>query len=154
MLKQIENSKFPVYIGISHATKNISQFYQMSQEAKKAVEIAKLRSKTSNLMLSSELGPLALFLNARSPEELEDFAIDKLSPLLAYDERKNAELVQTLYLYSQYEFNLRKTAREMNVSITGMRYRIEKIEELLETDLSFSNNRFEIQAALQILFVI
>lgn len=154
MLKQIENSKFPVYIGISHATKNISQFYQMSQEAKKAVEIAKLRSKTSNLMLSSELGHLALFLNARSPDELEDFAIDKLSPILAYDERKNAELVQTLYLYSQYEFNLRKTAREMNVSITGMRYRIEKIEELLETDLSLSNNRFEIQAALQILFII
>jgi len=113
-----------------------------------------LRSKTSNIMLSSELGHLALFLNARSPEELEAFAIDKLSPIISYDERKNAELVQTLYLYSQYEFNLRKTAREMNVSITGMRYRIEKIEELLETDLSLSNNRFEIQAALQILFVI
>lgn len=154
MLKQIENSKFPVYIGISHSTKNISQFYPMSQEAKKAVEIAKLRSKTSNIMLSSELGHLALFLNARSPEELEAFANDKLSPIIFYDERKNAELVQTLYLYSQYEFNLRKTAREMNVSITGMRYRIDKIEELLETDLSLSNNRFEIQAALQILFVI
>jgi sugar diacid utilization regulator len=154
MLKQMDNTRFPIYIGISHATKNISQFYQMSVEAKKAVEIAKMRSKTSSVMLSSELGHLTLFLNARSPEELEAFAIDKLSPIITYDERKNAELVQTLYFYSQYEFNLRKTAREMNVSITGMRYRIEKIEELLDIDLSLSNNRFEIQAALQILFVI
>jgi sugar diacid utilization regulator len=154
MLKQIEKRNFPIYIGVSNATQNISQFYKMSEEAKKTVEIAKMRSKSSTVMLSSELGHLTLFLNARSPEELEDFAIDKLSPIISYDERKNAELVQTLYYYSQNEFNLRKTAREMNVSITGMRYRIEKIEELLEIDLSLSNNRFEIQAALQILMVI
>ncbi|MEH7094522.1 XylR N-terminal domain-containing protein [Neobacillus vireti] len=153
MLEQIENKLFPIYFGISGPTQNISQFYQMSVEAKKAVEVAKMKSKTSSVMLSSELGHLTLFLNARSPKELEDFAISKLSPIILYDDRKNAELVQTLYFYSQYEFNLRKTAREMNVSLTGMRYRIEKIEELLELDLSLSNNRFEIQAALQILFV-
>lgn len=154
MIEKIENSNFPIYFGISNATQNISQFHQMSVEAKKAVEIAKMKSKTSAVMLSSELGHLTLFLNARSPEELEDYATSKLSSIILYDERKNAELVKTLYYYSQFEFNLRKTAREMNVSITGMRYRIEKIEELLGIDLSLSNIRFEIQAALQILFVI
>jgi sugar diacid utilization regulator len=153
LLKKVENDPFPIYFGVSNPTQNISESYQMSVEAKKAVEIAKMKSKTSSVMLSSELGHLTLFLNARSPKELEEFATNKLSPIILYDERKNAELVQTLYLYAQYEFNLRKTAREMNVSITGMRYRIEKMEELLGIDLSLSNNRFEIQAALQILFV-
>ncbi|WP_376781683.1 PucR family transcriptional regulator [Sporosarcina ureae] len=45
---------------------------------------------------------------------------------------------------------MHKTAREMSISISGMRYRILKIEELLLINLSNSNSRFEIQMALQI----
>ncbi|MCG7334921.1 XylR N-terminal domain-containing protein [Sporosarcina sp. ACRSM] len=150
LLGQVVSSDRQICIGISNETRKLSDFNTKAQEAKKAVELAKYRTSKSEIVLSNELGHLTLFLNAREPAELEAFAKGKLSPVLEYDEKRNSELLQTLFYYSQNEFNLHKTAREMSISISGMRYRIQQIEDLLYTDLSDSNSRFEIQIALQI----
>jgi sugar diacid utilization regulator len=154
LLKQIGNQEQQIYIGISNETRHLSDFHKKAEEAKKAVELAKVRSSYSRVILTSELGHLSLFLNAREPEELERFADEKLHSILEYDQKKNSELLLTLFYYSQNEFNLHKTAREMSISISGMRYRISKVEDLLSIDLSSSNNRFEIQLSLQILLMV
>lgn len=80
--------------------------------------------------------------------------MEKLYSILDYDQKKNSELVVTLFYYSQNEFNLHKTARKMSISISGMRYRLQKIEELLNLSLADSSCRFEIQLALQILLML
>lgn len=154
LLKQIGNQEQQIYIGISNETQQLSDFHKNAEEAKKAVELAKVRSSDSRVILTSELGHLTLFLNAREPMELERFANEKLHPILEYDKKKNSELLVTLFYYSQNEFNLHKTAREMSISISGMRYRIQKIEDLLSVDLSSSNSRFEIQMSLQIMLML
>ncbi|MBM7599220.1 sugar diacid utilization regulator [Virgibacillus halotolerans] len=151
ILKHI--GKQHIYVGISEETQNVYHFSRQAKEAKKAVELAKMKGKTSTVILSSELGHLTLLLNARDPNELKAFAERELASLIEYDERKNSALLQTLFSYSQNEFNLHKTARLMHVSISGMRYRIQKIEELLDLTLTNSNSRFEIQLSLQVLFL-
>ncbi|WP_158233529.1 XylR N-terminal domain-containing protein [Sporosarcina sp. P29] len=154
LLKIIDVPEKQICIGISDKTEKISDFNSRAKEAKKAVELAKFRSRDSGVILSSELGNLTLFLNAREPEELESFASLKLKEIIDYDKKKNSELLETLFYYSQNEFNLHKTAREMSISISGMRYRILRIEELLSVELSNSNSRFEIQMALQIFLLL
>lgn len=154
ILKKLGKHRFSVYIGVSNSTKGINDYCKQAKEAKKAVELAKKRTKKSTVILSSELGHLSLFLNAKEPEELKAFAISKLSPLLDYDKNRCTSFLQTLYSYSENGFNLHKTARKMHVSISGMKYRIQKIEELLEVDLSNSNCRFELQLSLQILLAL
>ncbi|AXI00231.1 hypothetical protein DV702_11150 [Sporosarcina sp. PTS2304] len=154
LLKKIDREDKQVAIGISDITEKIQDFHNRMKEAKKAVELAKYRSKDSSVILANELGNLTLFLHAREPEELELFAKEKLKEILEYDEKKNSELLETLFYYSQNEFNLHKTAREMSISISGMRYRILRIEELLSVDLSNSSSRFEIQMALQIFLLL
>ena len=154
LLRELGGNNHRMYIGISEETSNLSDFYQKAVEAKKAVELAKVRSCDSKVILASELGHITLFLNARAPEELEAFAVGKLQTILDYDEKKKAELLLTLFYYSQNEFNLHKTARSMTISISGMRYRLQKIEDLLNIDLSNSNVRFEMQLALQILLML
>lgn len=143
-----------VYIGISDPAKEITDFYKKFQEVKRAVELAIWKKSESKVVLSNELGHLTLFLSARDPEDLEAFANENLHNLIEYDKKRNAELLHTLMQYTQNEFNVHKTAREMCISISGMRYRIQKIEELLEIDLSDSNSRFQVQLSLQILLVL
>ena len=140
-----------VYIGLSYENKEVTDFYKKFQEVKRAVELAIWKKSDTKVVLSNELGHLALFLSARDPEDLEAFANENLQSLIEYDEQRNAELPHTLMQYSQNEFNLHKTAREMCISVSGMRYRVQKVEELLETDLSDSNSRFQVQLSLQIL---
>ncbi|ARF17112.1 XylR N-terminal domain-containing protein [Sporosarcina ureae] len=154
LLKNIDVQEKQICIGISDKTEKITDFNNRAKEAKKAVELAKFRSRDSGVILSSELGNLTLFLNAREPKELESFATLKLKEIIEYDNKKNSELLETLFYYSQNEFNLHKTAREMSISISGMRYRILRIEELLSVELSNSNSRFEIQMALQIFLLL
>jgi PucR family transcriptional regulator, purine catabolism regulatory protein len=148
------SAKIKVTIGISNICRDISSYYKGYQEAIKAVEIAKIKRLNHQVILSSELGHLGLLLNARNPEELESFANEQLGQLYEYDQKNRAELMKTLYYFVTNEHNLHKTARIMNISISGMRYRLRRIKELLEIDLIDSSIRFEIQLALEILLVL
>ncbi|WP_240375969.1 XylR N-terminal domain-containing protein [Bacillus piscicola] len=154
LLKKLHGKNYRIYIGVSEVTKQISDFYKRAKEAEQAADLASIRSTSSRVILASELGHLSLLLYAREPEELKNFAEQNLEPVLDYDKKRNAELLQTLFYYSQNEFNLHKTAREMAISISGMRYRIQKIEELLQINLAHSNDRFEVQLSLQIFLML
>lgn len=153
LLRELDHHKRHIYIGVSEETNSIQDFHRRAKEAKQAAKIAKLRTDQSSVLLASDLGHLSLLLYAREPNELKRFAEENLQPILDYDQTRNAELLQTLFHYSQNEFNVHKTAREMCISISGMRYRLRKIEELIGTDLSNSNNRFSVQLSLQILLL-
>lgn len=151
----IDNSaKINVKLGISSVCCDISTFHKGYQEAVKAIEIGRIKRIDQRVILSSELGHLGLLLNARNPEELDAFANKQLGQLYEYDQKNNAELMKTLYYYVGNEHNLHKTARMMNISISGMRYRLRRIKELLDMDLMDSSTLFEIQLALEIFLVL
>lgn len=143
-----------VVIGISNLCRTLPMFARGYREAVQAIEIARLKKQIRPVVCFAELGHLTLLLNARHPEELESFAYEKLGTLCEYDERNQSELVRTLYHYIENECNLHKTARAMNVSISGMRYRLRRIQELARVDLTVSANRFETQMALEILLIL
>lgn len=142
-----------VILGISSLCTNLTDFAHGYHEAQKAIEIAGVKWKEQRVILASELGHLGILLNARNPKELESFARNKLGILYDYDQKNDSELLKTLYFYIENEFNLHKTAREMNVSISGMRYRLRRIQEVSKIDLNLSSTRFEVQLAIEIFVV-
>jgi purine catabolism regulator len=149
-----EISPLQLLIGISNRCVEISHFNKGFKEASKAIEIAKLKGQNQQVILFSELGHIAILLDARNPEELESYANEILGPIYDYDTRYSTELLKTLYYYVNNECNLYKTARIMNVSIGGMRYRLTRIKELFGLDLTISSTRFEVQMSLDIYLVL
>lgn len=143
-----------IMIGVSSVCVNQTKFYSGFKEANKALEIAKLRKKMQTVVLSSELGHLSILLDARRPEELETYATSQLGALIDYDQQYQTEFLKTLYAYVENECNLYKTARALNVSISGMRYRLNRIKELTNFDMANSSTRFEVQMALEICVVL
>lgn len=144
----------PIYLGVSKLCTDVGQYSKRFKEAKKAIEIAKVKNRLINdscsgVVHAEALGHIMILLDARRPEELLEYAHEFLSDLKAYDEKSSTELLRTLFYYIENQCNLHKTAREMNVSISGMRYRIQRIEELMNIDLSKATSTFEIQIALQ-----
>ena len=61
------------------------------------------------------------------------------------------ELTKTLFHYLNNGCNLNKTARAMNFSISGLRYRLQKINELLETDINVPDVSYQIYSSLKLL---
>src|SRR5690625_4471713 len=127
IFRLVPNKTHNVYVGVSDVTAMIHDFSDVMNESKKAVELAKFQQKESTIAYTSELGHMSLLLNARNPEQLNQYALEKLLPLIEYDDNYDSSLLYTLYSYSQNEFNLNKTARNIHIYIIRMRYRIQNI---------------------------
>jgi len=82
--------------------------------------------------------------------ELERFLQDNLSPLEAYDEEWESELVDTLRVYLQQGANLNSTARTLFIHRHTLRYRLEQIADILKVDIDSQ----EVLLNLNIAFII
>ena len=72
-----------------------------------------------------------------------------VNPLLAYDERKGAELVRTLETAVRLGWNLQGAARECHVHVSTFRYRLARIEQLTGLDLATADGRLAAELALR-----
>lgn len=143
-----------VILGISGECHSRSSFYKAYNEATKAIDIARFKGKKDRVVLSSDIRYLSILLDAKRPEELAQYSENLLGSLHNYDLKYGTEFIKTIHSYFENECNLYKTARSLSVSISGMRYRMDRIEELSGFNLSNSATRFEVQLALEIFLVI
>lgn len=104
----------------------------------------------SKFTIYENLDPIMLFLRNTEPKQLIAFHQKILGKLMTYDEENEGSLVQTLRSYLENNGNVNCTAKELNLSIPGFRYRLEKIESLLDIDLKTGNGRFQCQMAMQV----
>lgn len=97
---------------------------------------------------------IMLFLKTTNPRELLQFYEEVLGQLLVYDEQNHATLVHTLEVFLNHSGNVNQTAKALNLSIPGFRYRMEKIESLLQEDMRTGDGRFRCHLALKIYYAI
>jgi PucR family transcriptional regulator, purine catabolism regulatory protein len=137
-------------IGISNICQSIHRTHEGYKQAKKALEIAQINKQKQQVFLFSAIGHISILLDARNPQELESYADSILGSIYDYDIQKSSELLKTLYFYLNNECNLHKTARILNLSIGGMRYRLANLKERFNIDMMDSAKRREVQMALDI----
>jgi DNA-binding PucR family transcriptional regulator len=77
-----------------------------------------------------------------------DFINKALGPLIEYDRTNNTELVSTLAIYLENQFSQQKTAEKCFVHISTLRYRLQRIEEILDITLSSSGQAFNLYVAI------
>lgn len=82
---------------------------------------------------------------------LHEFADRWLRPLLAYDAEKDGDLVPTLHAYLRNWGHQSKTAAECSVHVSTIKYRLQRIAEIADLDLSDPETRAQAQLACQIL---
>ncbi len=81
-------------------------------------------------------------------DDIRHFCNKMLSKLLEYDRGKESELTKTLYYYIKSSQNISKTAKIMNLWIGGLRYRVQKICEILDADINDLQTSFQLLLAL------
>ncbi len=116
--------------------------------------LEKLYPKTNKIATFKELEPIILFINTSNQGELIEFYKKTIGRLVEYDESNQGNFVETLKVYLENNGNLQQTANELHISITGLRYRIERIEAISDVDLKSGEGRFQAQLALRVYFSI
>ncbi len=142
---------FTFKMGVSSSYSSIEDASQMHDES---IAALKVPNPDQNLVFFDSLGLIGMLLQTKNVETIEKFVHKILGNLIEEDKHKSMELTKTLYHYLENGSNVHKTARAMNFSISGLRYRLGRLNEILQMDLNTPYNRHEIYLALQSLIVL
>lgn len=81
------------------------------------------------------LGVYRLILMINNNDSLRNFCLELLNPLISYDKKNNSNLLFTLKAYFDNNCEIKATSLSMYLHYNTVRYRIKKIEELLDYDI-------------------
>ncbi|MBD3107136.1 XylR N-terminal domain-containing protein [Bacillus sp. AGMB 02131] len=140
-----------VYMGAGRLSTSIEGIGESYCDAFRICDFLRCAYPTKSKFTTYEqLDPVMLVLRSTEPKPLIAFYQKILGKLVTYDEENEASLIQTLRTYLENNGNVNCTAKELNLSIPGFRYRLEKIESLLDSDLRTGSGRFQCQMAMQV----
>lgn len=138
----------PIHIGIGNVSNNLSQVKKSLEQAQQALKFAALEGKSNAIVTYAKLGALKLLLKIHDRQELECFYQETLGSLLAYDQECGANLIDTLVVFLQENGHAIKAAERLFIHRNTLKYRLQRVEEVLGLDLSNSDARITIQIAL------
>lgn len=139
-------SKYKFFIGVSTV---IQEFMDVSVIYNETLAALRAINEQSNISYFKELGIESVLFQIQDDVLIERFVNQHIGKLLAID--KEFDLIKTLYAYIDNGSSINNTAKKMSMSISGLRYRLTKISEILNHDLTDTQALFSIYLAINIL---
>ncbi|WP_017549741.1 V4R domain-containing protein [Salinicoccus carnicancri] len=127
--KYMGNIRFQM--GLGGYEENIDNVAKGYEEARIALRLAIRKSRVSY----DELGVVGLLINSNNIESIQILAKEELKGLYGAEDEKDHELFETLYYFLSNGGNLRNTAADLALSMSGLRHRIQRIEHILQKDI-------------------
>ncbi len=118
------------------------------EEARYARRMAAERQQPTSIVRHDELATHMLLLASVPDEVRRMFRMRLLDPLTTYDRDNRADLVHTLETFLQVSGSWSKCAELLHVHVNTLRYRVQRIEELTDRDLSRLEDRVDFFLAL------
>ncbi|MGE5530166.1 MAG: PucR family transcriptional regulator [Patescibacteria group bacterium] len=149
---EAENAPYTVSMGISGPAAELGRFREAYDCARQSLEMGRtLRDEARSLVTHYEdLGIFRVTSLSASPSSMERFCRETIGPLLEYDRQYGADLVRTLRIYLEQNQNAARAAKALHIHYNTLRYRLEKIKELLGDVLANPQERLVLEVALQI----
>jgi sugar diacid utilization regulator len=97
---------------------------------------------------------LLLSTMSENPAELQRFYAETVEPLVAYDEQYETELVRTLETFLEADGNVAGTAQRLFTHRHTIYYRLERVRELSNLDVSSSDGREKLSLGLKAMRVL
>ena len=130
---------------------DLDGFRQAYECAEQSVELGRaFQEKAGSIVTHYEdLGLFRIVSLADSPARLQGFCQDTIGVLVSYDHEHGTDLTKTLRVLLEQHLNLAQTAKVLNVHYNTLRYRLDRIKEILGDILENPQQRLAIEVALQ-----
>lgn len=133
-------------VGISSTTNTLEC---LNQSIKEAIIAERMATSNEPVMQFEDIGILGALLYTEHHQLLRSIVERDLLEILPEE-----DLMHTLYYFLDNGGNLEKTAKLTNLSVGGVRYRLQNIKELLQIDLRCPKTRFQLLLNLKVLKVL
>ncbi|MEI4771773.1 V4R domain-containing protein [Psychrobacillus sp. FJAT-51614] len=151
MLKHLHSifPKLECRIGLS----NVSNDIEMIKESLDEADVV-LRMGNGSLVKFEEMSIIGTLINSKNMKSIRRHAMEELQPIFQLKKQKQQELFKTLYVFLGNGGNLQLSMKELSLSMSGLMYRISKLEEYLNKDLRNPKEAFELWIILDALKVL
>ena len=139
---------FTVSVGFSTPTLAPSGIAPAHREVRSVMETLTRFGRRDQVVSANELGVTGLLASV-ADDRLLEFARRHLGPLADHDRKRNGELVETLRAYLE-EGEQQAAARRLKVHPNTLRYRLDRIAEVADMDLSDPETRLNLAVALRV----
>lgn len=148
LLKHCTNTfkKSNFVIGVSTVCDSIKDIPILYKETLAALTV---KNKEKSLYFYENLEMESILYQIQDENLINRFIEKQVGELLAVD--KDFDLTKTFYAYIENGISINNTAKILNMSISGLRYRLNKISEILNIELDNTRVLFEVYLALKIL---
>ncbi len=137
-----------IRVGISSRIKKFSQYKEALKEANLAEKLA--QEDSHFIQFYEDLGILKVIASVSNKEVLNSFYQELLGPLEIADQLSDGCLCETLWAYLENNCNALIASQKLFIHRNTMRYRLNKIEEILNISLNDTQQVFLIQNAFAI----
>lgn len=139
-----------VSVAIGGFYQGLGQVHKSFTEAKQALAIAKVAFGQDRVTAFMDLGAYRLLLGLKNSEQLTQYYQDTVAVLVQFDQENQGALVRTLEVYLREGGNLCQAAKKLFIHRNTLKYRLQRIEEILDVDLTDGNVRLNCQLGLMI----
>lgn len=142
------SGKRTLNVGVGRVYESVKDIFRSFQEAKIALELGRLMEIKEGIPFFSDLG-LARILYNHDRQELKEFYWETLGALESFDREQGNTLMATLEQYFQNQCDLKVTAGDLFLHPNTLRYRLKRIEEVLQISLEDFETRLNLMTAFK-----
>ena len=146
--KSIENIPFTISFGIGRYYENIEQIYLSYQEAREVIRLSYMFSWFNRILYYEKMDLFRIFLPILDNQEALEACRNCLQPLLDYDRKNGKNMLETLQVVSECDWNLKLAAERMFLHPNSVKYRMEQIEKLIHRNCREHSDRLLIEIAV------
>ena len=138
-----------VSVGIGNSYKDLKMMKQSLNEAELAIDSAKCQELDDTITKYKDIGIYGLLFSIPNRTVLENYFSEVLGAIINNDNKDN-NLIEILETYLNENCNITVTAEKLFLHRNTLKYKIKKIEELLNCDLHNFNDCIKVKIALYI----
>lgn len=142
--------KIKCFVGVSSTSNDLGA---VADQMKEAMTAARFTAAQQPTMYFKDLGILGILVHSQEDAAIRKIAELQLGGIYGTTEQQK-DYMLTLYEFLSNGGNLESTSVNLQLSVSGLRYRINRISEIAKIDLRDSRKQFDLMLALKALKVI
>ena len=144
---------FTISMGVGMYVDDIINIHNSYQQAKQVIQTVYQIQQFNRLFFYDQIGIYRLLFSISSNNEAIEFCDKYVKPLQQYDAQHHANLIETLQSIINCGWNLKLASEKLFLHYNSVKYRFQKICDLLEIDLRDNSRHTEIELALKIYLI-
>lgn len=129
-------SSICISAGVGNSYNNVDDLRKSYKQAGQAIKVLRGQYGGNNTYFYENLGIYLILMKIDDMPFLEKFYNEMFMPILEYDKSTNSKLLETFEAYLAENCNMDKTSKKLFIHKNTLKYRLEKIEKLLECDIN------------------